>query len=397
VPRVISFLVLLAIVLIAGAMFFQVMAQFIVPLFLAAVLVVIFKPLHQHIVQKLPDRPRLSALITTFAIMMFVLLPCTWLGWNAYSESLHVFDLLKNEENQQKWGKLFNEGSTQFLEFYNDAFGKEFNFKGMLQEVTLYIGNLLIASIEVILGLVVGMAIMMLALYYFLADGPAMISAIMKLSPLDDTYEQELLDKFGDVSRAVVVATLLAAVAQGLLAGIGYYFTLPADAPNSLLIALTMVLALVPFIGAALVWAPICIYLLLFGERIVDDQVVIGNWPAAIGLAAYCGIVVSNVDNIVKPYVLHGQSNLHPLLALLSVIGGIQALGPIGILVGPMLVAFLQALLNMLNKELQLLGKEADQQGTPVVFATAAASPSEPTPAKPAPTKSKRNKRKKKK
>ena len=61
-------------------------------------------------------------------------------------------------------------------------------------------------------------------------------------------------------------------------------------------------------------------------------------------------------DNVVKPYVLHGQSNLHPLLALLSVIGGVQVLGPLGILVGPMLVTFLQALLNMLQSELDSLG-----------------------------------------
>ena len=57
-------------------------------------------------------------------------------------------------------------------------------------------------------------------------------------------------------------------------------------------------------------------------------------------------------DNVIKPLVLHGQSNMHPLLALLSVIGGVQALGPIGILVGPMIVAFLQALLNILHTEL---------------------------------------------
>jgi hypothetical protein len=69
-------------------------------------------------------------------------------------------------------------------------------------------------------------------------------------------------------------------------------------------------------------------------------------------LAAYCTVVVSGIDNVIKPLILHGQSKLHPLLALLSILGGVQVLGPVGILVGPMLVSFLQALLNMLRKEL---------------------------------------------
>jgi predicted PurR-regulated permease PerM len=160
------------------------------------------------------------------------------------------------------------------------------------------------------------------------------------------------------------------------VAGVGYFFALPREAPLFLLTALTMVFAIVPFVGAALVWVPTCAYLAFFDERMVDGAVVVGNWPVALMLAVYCGVVVSNVDNVVKPWVLHGQTNLHPLLALLSVIGGVQALGPIGILVGPMLVAFLQALMNMLNHELKMLGKEADQLDTPGMFATGGGSES---------------------
>jgi hypothetical protein len=78
-----------------------------------------------------------------------------------------------------------------------------------------------------------------------------------------------------------------------------------------------------------------------------------GDSFAAIVLAIYCGCVVSTVDNVIKPLVLHGQSNIHPLLALMSVIGGIKALGPGGILIGPMVVAFIHALLVMVNRELR--------------------------------------------
>ena len=109
-----------------------------------------------------------------------------------------------------------------------------------------------------------------------------------------------------------------------------------------------MMLAMVPFLGAAAVWFPVCLWL-AFVE---------GDYFRAIGLGIYGVAIISMADNVIKPYILHGQSKLHPLLALLSVLGGVQALGPIGILVGPMVVSFLQALLNMLNKEVEKLERQ---------------------------------------
>jgi predicted PurR-regulated permease PerM len=76
----------------------------------------------------------------------------------------------------------------------------------------------------------------------------------------------------------------------------------------------------------------------------------------------YGTAIISTADNVVKPMVLHGRSNLHPLLALLSILGGVQALGPIGILIGPMIVAFLQTLLNILSRELTAM---AERSSTP--------------------------------
>jgi predicted PurR-regulated permease PerM len=158
-------------------------------------------------------------------------------------------------------------------------------------------------------------------------------------------------------------------VVQGLLAGVGYYFALPDGAPIFLLTMLTMGLAIVPFVGAAAVWAPTAAWIYLAqGAGDAGDS---SATMRAILLALYGAGVVSMADNVIKPFVLHGQSNMHPLLALISVLGGVQVLGPIGILVGPMLVAFIQALLTMLNKELKLMGDAgtATKQADPVAMA----------------------------
>lgn len=186
----------------------------------------------------------------------------------------------------------------------------------------------------------VHLAIVVLSVFYFLKDGQAMVRSLMWLSPLEDHYEEMLLVEFAGVSRAVVLATLLSALVQGLLAGPAYY--LAGFQSVFMLMLLTTLLALVPFVGAAAVWLPACLWLALVESR----------FAAAAGLFLYGLIIISMSDNLVKPYVLAGRSKLHPLLGLLSVLGGVQALGPIGILVGPMIVAFLQALLTILNKEL---------------------------------------------
>ena len=424
-PRVVSFIVLLAIILLIGSMFFQVMVQFIVPLFLAAVLVVIFKPLHHWMLEKCGHRPKIAAGLTTLSIVLIVLLPITGMLVRAVTDGAELYEQyvarttpkspVASTENLSKpspgaaaFQAPEDQGPIYQVVDKAAAFANQWLSKFNLPTITTervhqtfndslhqLAAPLAVGSVKMFISTLFGLGIMVLTLYYFFADGPNMIAALMKLSPLDDAYEQELLDKFGDVSRAVVVAVLLSAIVQGLLAGIGFYFA----GVNAVffLTAATAFLAMVPFVGAAAVWVPVCIVLYFYTGNVVDGVAEFpeGRPGAAILLAIYCGTVVSMSDNVVKPLVLHGQSNLHPLLALLSVIGGIQTLGPIGILVGPMLVAFLQALLNMLNKELHLLGKEADEKGTPVVFATGATPPSLPQAVPKASSAKKRRRRKK--
>jgi predicted PurR-regulated permease PerM len=389
VPRVISFIVLLAIILLVGAVFFQVMAQFLVPMFLACVLLVVFQPLHRWILDRLPTHPRISALITTVLILLVVILPLTGLGWKAYVELHRMFapqpgavaatpgsTAVGNTSETTKSAAAkkeevaFQENVKQLAYKLRDKFN---NFShifidnkdvdGMLESGKKFVTAKAISGLQSAVGILIGLAIMVISLYYFLADGPTMIDAVMELSPLDYRYEQELLERFGNVSRAVVVATLLSAMVQGILAGFGYAFALTSEAPIFLLIVITMTTAMVPFVGAAFTWICVCGWIYLYGEHVVDNKLVQGDPRTAILLAIYCAIVVSQIDNVIKPFVLHGQSKLHPLLALLSILGGVQVLGPVGILVGPMVVSFLQALLNMLRKEL-------DSFGGPVVDST---------------------------
>jgi predicted PurR-regulated permease PerM len=388
VPRVISFIVLLAIVLLVGAIFFQVMAQFFVPLFLACVLLVVFAPLQRWIGDRMPARPRLAALLTTVSIILVVVLPLVWLGWKAYVDFYALLnsppaevaatqeekppvalrkpkkaeipaDSLAEDTQQQKQVehtlKTFVKGLVDPLANAAHVKVDDATIDRVVALASDFVAKVVITGVHSAISLVIGLFILVIALYYFLADGPSMVEAVMAVSPLDRRYEHELLQRFAEVSRAVVVATLVAALAQGAMASVGYVLVLPEQAPIFLLTALTTVFALIPIFGAFAVWGCVCGWLYVQGHIV-----------AALSLAIYCTIVVSLIDNILKPLILHGQSKLHPLLALLSILGGIEAFGPVGILVGPMLVSFLQALLNMLRKELDSFGGPVGPSSKPL-------------------------------
>lgn len=468
--RYFSFLVLLAVIILLVILLYRVMASFLVPIFLASILVVVFRPTHVWILEKVGGKQTIAAGITTAGILLSVLIPITLLVLLGVYEGRQMiqqittgsivekinrgrsglgldipakntlslvrrdldalppngldpddpFEVGKFEDleralrqlgselelpeletdgeptepqtvSERKWLELITqvdhirseldslENSTHedeqpseiigginqalfslsghFGQFQSSLLGGSFwtrvkmmanpsedelhryeaSLTSFLRDKLFSIGG---ATTAFLGRLLLGLAIMTVALYFFLLDGPRMLETIKGLSPIDDEHEEELIQEFNNVSRAVVVATLLSAIIQGILAGIGFYFV--GMESVFLLTLLTACLALVPFAGAAAVWVPVCLWLYF-----VDN-----HFWSALGLGIYGVTIVSMADNFIKPYVLHGQSNLHPLLALLSVLGGVTALGPIGILVGPMVVVFLQTLLNILQREL---------------------------------------------
>ena len=449
--RLVSFIVLVGILVVIAVFFFRVMAGFFVPLFLAALLGVVFQPVFRWTLSKVGGYRYVASTLTTTLVLVAILLPIGLVITTATLEGLSLIDQLQlanvrtklDELRSQAGFQMPRKDDLQFIEARLRLWRKQ-QREGISPQVTAEkVDNLLqrIDDLEAwreeqqppptadpdalraalialrdarndtveqdsalidadaefrefkrnLLGgtyrafitelvnptdeqveqfrraalssaddvfsfgsgtvlkfgkLVFGIIIMVVSLFFFLAEGSRMVDAIIRISPLEEHYVRELVTEFDRACRAIVSATLISAVVQGVLAGIGFYFA-GLQSSVFLLTLLTMVLALVPFAGAAAVWIPVSLYLFFYE----------GNGVAAIGLALYGGIIVSQSDNVIKPYVLHGQSNLHPLLALLSVLGGIQALGPIGILVGPMVVVFLQVLLKLVQREMSSIDK----------------------------------------
>jgi len=345
VMRWVSLGVIVGLVVVFGLLSARVMSGFLLPLLLAVILAVVFAPMHGWIRRRLVGPEWLVAAVTTTGILILVLAPffllCVKAGLEAFRAAGSPSGLA-----------LDGDRIGPAVRAVNEATGLGLSAEQVAAELTTLLedslGPIAAATPKVVGKILIGLGVMTVGLFSFLVDGRRMIAAVTRLVPLDPRYQWQLLDEFQEVSRAVVSASLLAAVVQAALAALG--FVVAGVSNIFLLTLLTFFFSMVPFVGAAVVWVPVSLYLL-----VVEKQ----TWTAA-GLALWGAAVVSTADNVVKPLVLHGRSKLHPLLALLSVLGGVATLGPIGIIVGPIAVAFLQSALTMLHAELERF-REAEE------------------------------------
>jgi predicted PurR-regulated permease PerM len=186
-------------------------------------------------------------------------------------------------------------------------------------------------------ALVLGTLIMIVALYFLLAEGHRLIGWLDEVTPLEPGQFRELLDTFNGAVEAVVVSALATAGAQAALAFVGF---LVAGVPQPMFFAsLTFVGALVPLVGANVIVLPIAALHYVTGH------------PLAAGLLALWSVgVVGTVDNLLKPILIRRGLSVHVSLVFLALLGGLATFGPVGIIVGPLALAFFLAAMRMWHR-----------------------------------------------
>jgi len=357
--RFISLSVLLLLIVLLGSMLFQVIAPFILPLFLASVLAIVCQPLHSYFLQKTGQRMAISAALSTATLVAMLVVP-TVIGTLICAIQLYA---LGQQHLDGDWRRgldlLWNSGVTPAIEQIKQIFpgglsdeqlgnlNEQFkdslqSLAGMIAARTFQIAS---STVGLFVSLTVAAGMFITALYYFLADGPALIKAAEEIIPLPIDHQRRLRERFATVVRAVVTATFLAAFFQGFataialqFCGIGYFW---------IFLAIATFTSLIPLVGAWVVWGPCVAWLALQG-----------HWTAATLLAIWGAAVVSMIDNGVKMYVLKNDAGLHPLLSFISVIGALQVMGLWGIFIGPIVASCLFAMIQIFNEELKELAKE---------------------------------------
>ncbi len=172
------------------------------------------------------------------------------------------------------------------------------------------------------------------ALYYLLKDGGRLKKIILGLSPFSEQETKNIYAKLSLAIKSVWAGTLLIALIQGTVAGIGFWiFGVPQPA---LWGTLTIITALVPLVGTALTWLPASIYLFSTGE--------VGM---ALGLFLWGAILVGSIDNFLRPKLIERYMKVHPFFILVSVLGGLSLFGPLGFLLGPLVLSLILALLEI--------------------------------------------------
>jgi len=167
-----------------------------------------------------------------------------------------------------------------------------------------------------------------------LRDGAQFKRTLIELSPLPDIYDEQIILRLERTVNAVVRGTFMISLIQAVLVGIGFWIF---NVPNPVLWAtVASVAAFLPAIGMGLVIIPAIIYLIL-----------IGSIPAAIGLAVWGSIIVGLVDNMLLPHLMSKGFTVHQVFILFSILGGVVFFGPVGVLLGPLVIALLFALIEI--------------------------------------------------
>lgn len=323
----ILFLLTLLGVTIAG--FFYVLYPYLNAFILAAAFSVVFSPVYRKLLAVFRNRG-ITAFSVVVITVIIVFVPTIFLGQALFKEARGLYLDVVAEGNTDA-GNL-----VMLIQNYAQKISPAYapNIKEYLGAGLDWLLKNLGSVFSGVAAIFSTLFFSLLTLYYFLKDGEKIKGAINKYIPLSPEHNQNVLDKLRDTTAAVVKGSLVVALAQGVLAGLGFFiFGIPQPI---LLGAIAVFTSFIPAIGTSLVLIPAIIYLLL-----------VKNILFALGLLIWGFAVVGLIDNFIRPRLIEQGAQIHPLLILMSVLGGLKIFGFIGFLAGPLIVSLTFALLEI--------------------------------------------------
>jgi predicted PurR-regulated permease PerM len=345
--------------------FYRIIYDFIGPLSYAALLAFVFYPLYRRLRAAVEERDSLAAALMTTAVVLLVIAPMFYLLALITRQSVSLYEDISAFVASGRTHEVMDQLRVSRIGRFWTSLGPS------LEELKVDIPDLALRGSQVVSGFLVSQApaaaanvvkvvvnffFTVFALFFFFRDGERMMRGLRDLIPLDPSVKDIAIDRFSDTLSAVVLGSLLTAVAQGVLGGIAYW---ALDVPFALLLAgATSFFSLLPF-GGPVVWVGVLIYFLIENDY----------WRAGI-MAGWGILVISSADNLIRPLVIGGRTQISTVFLFFGILGGLQAYGFIGMFLGPAVIAILVAFTRIFREQY-----ETDSASQPTVILTDSPQP----------------------
>ncbi len=306
-------------------------------LVLSVALSAVLHPIYMRI-KKYVKFSWLASLLTVIIFLIVLCVPIYIVGTMVFNQSQTMAAWVAAHGGLDNITKIFNKS------IHNVFPGGAINLGDSVTAVVTKFTASIKAAFDATLSTIFSLFLVILSMFYFLKDGISWKQLLIHFSPLSDESGEKILTKLNGAVNGIVKGYLLIAIVQGILMGVGLAIF---GVPNAALWGVFAAIAsMIPTIGTALVSVPAIVFLF-----IVDRT------GAAIGFGIWALALVGTIDNFLNPYFVGKKIDIHPLLVLFSVLGGIFLMGPIGILIGPLTISFMYALSSVYRTEMREIKK----------------------------------------
>jgi len=315
---------------------------FLTPIILGIAASVVAYPIYIKLTKKLGSdtgwKANLAASLTILFIVVVIIVPLFFLVSRIYVEVQSLYSMLTDEAGRSividKLNTISQAISTNLFHVIPAYTFDSLNVTEYLKSFLIWIFGNLDRIFTGLATIAIYFFVFILSVFYFIRDGATIKRKFISWSPLLDKYDEYITETLKKAILSVFGGTIVVSAIQGIVTGVGFFlFSIPAPAVWGATAALA---AFVPGIGTSLILIPGVIYLIISG-----------HYYYALGLAIWGIFAVGLIDNILGPHLINKGVNVHPFLILISVLGGLSTFGPIGLILGPLVVAFLFALLEV--------------------------------------------------
>jgi predicted PurR-regulated permease PerM len=329
--RLIEYIFFFGLVGVVGYLVWELFSPFVGSLALAAIVVTICRPLYRKILKHTPRKQEtIAALFTTLLVVFIVFVPVFILGTLIFREAVSIYTLFSS--GAQATLTLSLQTIDQFIAKIIPGFSLD--IIAYAQQAAAFVASHITTIFAGTASTIFFLFISLIATFYFFRDGREFTRMLIEISPLPDDQDEIILSRLERSVRSVVLGTVLVALIQGILTAIG--LSLFGFDRAILWGSIASFGALIPGIGTSIVFIPAIGYLLLTGA-----------YAKLIGVAIWAMLAVGLIDNFLGPYLISRGGTLHPFFILLAVLGGISFFGPIGFILGPVILSLFKVLIEL--------------------------------------------------